>query len=222
MKRVFVVLAILLLAAAGFAKKPGGASIQFGYQLSNVDAAKKATERMGLDVSSTNELVLDFNGWVVMNRFFRMGGGISGGYFDTKEEPDQELINEEEAGVGFTDIRLFFLPEFQMDFGPINVSGGVGVGAGDIITWVTDGVGDNDQDMYFYAFARPQIGAGYDFGPMGARLTIGYHMPLTSEEGEFWFYNPAMEKVTEPFETTDMGGVFFELGIFFGDLGMKD
>ncbi len=222
MKKVFLIVLVLGLVAVSFAKKPGGASIQFGYMLSNVEAATKTAENMGLDVDATNELNLDLNGWVVMNQFMRMGGGISGGYFDTKGESDPELIEDDESGVGFADARLLLLPEVHMDFGPINISGGVGVGGGTIITWVNDWSGDNDQDMYGYAFIRPQLSFGYDFGPVGVRVTSGYHAPITAAEGEFWFYNTEMEKVSEPFETTEMSGIFFEAGIFFGDLGMKE
>ena len=223
MKKVLLTFLLVIFVTALLGEtKPGGGSVQFGYQFTSLDAATELAKQMGLEVENTNELQLDLNGWGVLNRYLRLGGVISAGYFDAKGEPNQEIMEEDESGVGFVDARIGFLPEVHINLGPVNTSAGLVVGGGGILTFVNDDTGDNDNDMYFYGFMRPQVSAGYDFGPIGAKVTLGYHMPITSETGELWFYDSHREKVAQEFETTDFGGVFIEAGIFFGDLGIRD
>ncbi|MFP4459770.1 MAG: hypothetical protein ACLFSQ_09305 [Candidatus Zixiibacteriota bacterium] len=227
MKRAILITMLLLLVTASFAEntKPGGASIQFGYLVSDNDAAIQTAKAMGLETESTNQLHLDINGWSVLNRYMRLGGVLSGGWFDAKGEPDEDIFDSDESGVGFGNVSIALLPEIHMTFGPANISGGLSVGGGSIITSVNDWNGDNDGDMFFYGFTRPQVSAGYDLGPVGVRATIGYHLPFTGDKGEFWFIpegGDSTEKQTYEFETTDLGGPFFEIGLFFGELGIRD
>lgn len=169
MKRMLVVLVIAVFAVACFADNgAGGASLGFGYQVSGSDAAVATAEAMGLDVENTPVLMLDIHGWSVMNKFMRLGGLISGGYFDAKGKPN-EAMSEDEAGVGFGDARVAILPEVYVNFGPIETAVGLALGGGSIITFVNDDNGDNDGDLVFYGFMRPQLTASYDFGPLGAQ-----------------------------------------------------
>ena len=220
-----IILALLLACPLVFAEaKGGGAEVSVGYQFSEVEAVTKTAEAMGLDMdlSKTNELMLDIHGWSVVNRFIRLGGIISGGYFDAKGEPSADVMNEDESGVGFGDARIAFLPEFHADFGPINAGAGVALGGGTIIPFINDDNGDNDGDMFFYGFMRPQITAAYDLGPLGVQVGSGYHLPLAGSDGEFWFLNSASDTIRHEFEAADMGGFFIKLGVFFGNLGVED
>ncbi len=174
------------------------------------------------ELSATNELILDIHGWGVMNRFFRLGGILSGGYFDAKGEPSSDVMSEDESGVGFGDIRVGVMPEIFADFGPINIAGGLVAGGGSIVAFVNDNNGDNDGEMSFYGFIRPQASVAYDFGPIGVELTTGCHLPLAGGEGKFWFLEADGDTVEKTFEPDEMGGIFFQLGIFFGDKGVKE
>ena len=225
-RRVTLSISIALVISVGvlLADNGGGAGISFGYQFSDAAAAKEtylammATE----ELSSTNELMLDIQGWSVLNRFLRLGGVMSGGYFDAKSNPSEDVMNEDESGVGFGDARLAFLPEIYADFGPINISGGVALGGGSIITFVNDNNGDNDGNMSFYGFIRPQANVAYDFGSVGVQLTTGYHLPIAGGDGKFWFTNTEGDTVENTFEPDEMGGFFAEIGIFFGDKKVKE
>ncbi|MCK5832877.1 hypothetical protein KAH81_04305 [bacterium] len=224
MKKTLIIMGMIFLAHVAFADKGGGASISFGYQLNDATAAKETYEAMIPDeeLSSTNELVLDIHGWGVLNRFLRIGGILSGGYFDAKGEPSEDVMSEDESGVGFGDARLAVLPEVYATFGPLDLSGGLAVGGGSIITFINDDNGDNDGEMSFYGFIRPQVSAAYDLGPVGVELTTGYHMPFAGDEGKFWFIEADGDTVEKTFEPSEMGGIFFELGVFFGDKGVKE
>jgi len=220
--RFFLICTAIISLAVVTLGEGGGASVGFGYQLTSADAAIATAEAMGLEVSSTPELMLDIHGWSVLNRFMRLGGIISGGYFDTEGEPDQATMDEDESGVGFGDARVAFLPEVYADFGPINVGAGVALGGGTLITFVNDNNGDNDNDMYFYGFMRPQVTASYDLGPMGVQIGTGFHMPLAGAEGEFWFLESDGDTVTNSFEVSEMNGFFVKLDIFFGQKAVED
>lgn len=222
MKRALIILIAIAFATAAFAEGGSGASVGGGYQFSNSDAAVATATDMGLDVDNTPVLMLDIHGWSALNRFLRLGGLISGGYFDAKGTPDESTMDEDESGVGFGDARVAFLPEVYMPFGPIDVSAGVGLGGGSIITFVNDDNGDNDGDMFFYGFMRPQLTAAYDFGPIGVQIGTGYHLPLAGSEGEFWFINSSADTVSHSFEVSEMSGFFAKLDIFFGEKAMKD
>jgi len=224
MKTGFLLMLTVLFVSAGLMAESngGGAEISFGYQLSDVEAATQAANDMGLDVSATNEVMLDVHGWTVLNRFLRLGGVISGGYFDAKGEPSADVMEEDESGVGFGDARIAVLPEVHVDFGPINVGAGVALGGGSIITFVNDDNGDNDGDMYWYGFMRPQITGAYDFGPLGVQIGAGYHLPLVGSDGDFWFINSSSDTVRHEFEVADMGGFFIKLGVFFGNMGIEE
>lgn len=222
MKRVLILLLAIAFATALFAEgSTGGASIGFGYQLTNSDAAIATADSMGLEVDNTPLLMLDIHGWSVFNRFMRLGGLISGGYFDAKGTPDEATMSEDEAGVGFGDARVAILPEVYIPFGPIETSAGVAVGGGSIITFVNDDNGDNDGDMFFYGFMRPQLTASYDFGPVGVQVGAGYHIPFAGAEGEFWFIPTGGDTVSHTFEVGEMGGFFAKLDIFFGQKSIE-
>ncbi len=219
MRKSLIILIVVAFVASLLAEEStGGASVGFGYQFSNSDAAIATANAMGLDteVESTPELMLDIHGWSVLNRFMRLGGLISGGYFDAKGKPDETTMSEDESGVGFGDARVAFLPEVYVPFGPIEASAGFALGGGSIITFVNDDNGDNDGDMFFYAFMRPQITASYDFGPIGVQVGTGYHMPLAGTEGEFWFIESDGDTVSNTFEVGEMDGFFAKLDVFFG------
>lgn len=217
MKKTMIILIAVAFAVSLIAEEStGGASVGFGYQFSNSDAAVATADAMGLEVESTPELMLDIHGWSVLNRFIRLGGLISGGYFDAKGEPDASTMSEDESGVGFGDARVAFLPEVYVPFGPIEASVGFALGGGSIITFINDDNGDNDGDMFFYAFMRPQVTASYDFGPVGVQVGTGYHMPLAGAEGEFWFIESDGDTVSNTFEVGEMDGFFAKLDVFFG------
>jgi hypothetical protein len=221
MKRTLILIAVTALAVSAFAEGgAGGASLGFGYQFSNSDAAIATAEAMGLEVENTPVLMLDIHGWSVLNKFMRLGGLISGGYFDAKGKPNEATMSEDEAGVGFGDARVAILPEVYVNFGPIETAVGFAVGGGSIITFVNDDNGDNDGDMVFYGFMRPQVTASYDFGPLGVQVGAGYHLPFAGAEGDFWFNNSAGDTVSNTFEVGEMDGFFVKLDIFFGQKSM--
>ncbi|MBN1756225.1 hypothetical protein JW877_08450 [bacterium] len=221
MERTLLVLFLICcLFSLVFAE--GGAEISAGYQFSNATAAKNTAEDMGLDVTSTPELMLDIHGWAVYNKMLRLGGLVSGGYFDAKGEPSQSVIEGDESGVGFGDARFAFLPEIYFQFGPINTALGLAVGGGAIITFVNDDNGDNDGEISWYGFMRPQVTAAYLLGPIGIQLGMGFHWPLGGGENLFWFNNADDERIEHVFKPSEMAGFFVKGGIVFGDLKKKD
>jgi len=226
LKKFLCVTLILLCAFSIFAESKGsGASIGFGYQLSNAKAAKTTYQQLveGDEISSTNELMLDIHGWSVLNQFLRLGGVISGGYFDAKGEPTTTAdVEEDESGVGFGDARVAVMPEVFVNFGPINTAMGVAFGGGSIITFINDDNGDNDGEMFFYGFMRPQVTGAFDLGPLGVQVGAGYHLPLAGSDGEFWYIDEDDDTVSNEFEISEMSGFFVKMDIFFGSKTVEE
>ncbi len=217
-----VVVAFVVLVTLAFAGN-GGGGIAVGYQFANSEAAKNAAESMGLEVSNSNALTLDFWGYGISSPIFRMTGFLGGQYFDAKGQPDPEKINEDESGVGYGVVSLGVMPEIYMNFGPLNVAGGVGAGGGAIITYINDSNGDNDGLYSFYYFVRPQITGVFKLGEsMGIQLALGYDMPLGGGDGEYWFLSTAGDTVRYTFKPDEIGGLYLKAGLVFGGFEYKE
>ena len=79
--------------------------------------------------------------------------------------------------------------------------------------------GDNDEQIAYYFFIRPQLTAAYELSrTVYFEIGLGYHIPLAGGEGEFWFNNAESETVSNTFECTEMQGFFIKAGFAFGTL----
>jgi hypothetical protein len=219
MKNV-VLAAIVALSIASSAVFAGGGGIGIagGYQFTDLKAAKAVADSLDLPELSTNAIEIDIWKYFISSSFLRYTGMLSGAFnAGSKSKPSSTALDTTEAGVGFGDARLMFMPELYRNFGPINVGLGLGAGIGSTITFVKDSWSGNDALMNFYCFLRPQLAANYDIGPVILHATAGYYMPIAGSEGEYQFKKlPTADPTTIKFDPNEASGVFINFGFVFG------
>lgn len=217
--KIFITTFLFFTAMCSIAYSTGGVHINFGYRFANAAAAKNTAEQIGLVTSNTNEIMLDIHPFSVQNRYLRLGGLISGGSFRKKGVPDQTVLPIDEASVGFGDAQIAFIPEFYSSRRKSDFAFGLALGLGAAIPYMEDENGDNDEQIAYYFFIRPQLTAAYELSQsFYFEIGLGYHIPLAGGEGEFWYVNAESDTVSNKFECTEMQGLFIKAGFVFGSL----
>ncbi len=90
---------------------------------------------------------------------------------------------------------------------------------GAAIPYMEDENGDNDNQIAYYFFIRPQLTAAYELSQsVYFEIGLGYHIPLVSGESKFWYVNAESDTVSNTFDSTEMQGGFIKAGFAFGSL----
>ena len=207
----------LILSSFSIAYCAAGEGLLFGYGFSNVTGLVKTAENMGLSPQNTNEIFGEMRPFVVVNNYLRIGGLFSGGYARIKGTPDTTILDLDDTGGGFGDIRLGMLAELYAPCHRWDRAIGVDFGYGGLVTFVQDSNCSNDGKRAFYYFLRPQASLGYDLGgSISLQISAGYNFTFPIDNGEMWFVNEAGDTLRNTLDAGGMKGIFIKAGIILG------